>query len=222
MKFYSSMAKLSKIQYKNIKLFGIVFLSSVTYACSPSPGFSQQSSNVTNSAAPYANVSTNATGGTNINQQLNNVYDTSYGFGPGIICRTPQLILNGTYGQASNSINGFPLNTGSNTYTGTYGGTLGFAIPIGSSVISDCQRYAAQIAQDRVISSELSLIRACAQLEREKLVIDPIKYPQLSKCLVASNTKSNASVASPALVPPTNVAPSAVQGTTKLLQRFNP
>jgi hypothetical protein len=147
------------------------------------PVLSQAQSSVVNSAAPEAQVSTNTSGGTNINQQLNNVYDTSYGFGPGIICRTPQLLINGNILGANSNLNSFPLNNGTSTFNSNFSGTIGIAVPFASSVIDDCKRFAAQIAKDREISSELSFIRACAQLEKEKLVIDPIKYPNLARCL---------------------------------------
>ena len=181
-----------------------------------------QNATVSNSASPNANVSTNTSGGTNINQQLNNVYDTSFGFGPGIICRTPQLILNGTAGSTNSVINAFPLNSGNTQSAGSYSGTLGFAIPIGSSVISDCQRYAAQIAKDREISSELSLIRACAQLDKDRIVIDPKKYPNLASCInpgsVRLPTVSQASSTSP-----NTSTPSALQKNPQyLLRRYNP
>ena len=211
-------------KYKNNnKEFSVFIVLGLFFSIYPLNGYCQQAASVVNNAAPNANVSTNTAGGTNINQQLNNVYDTSYGFGPGIICRTPQFILNGSYGETTNLTNSFPLNSGSNTNAGSFSGSFGFAIPIGSSVISDCARYAAQIAQDRVISSELSLIRACAQLEREKLVIDPIKYPFLAKCTIAStNTKSTPSNGGSSLVPMPAIEPAPAKELNKVLQRFNP
>jgi len=216
---------LKSIKYLTINTKSFFFVVVVGFlACIyPLAGYCQQSSTVVNNAAPNASVSTNTAGGTNINQQLNNVYDTSYGFGPGIICRTPQFILNGSYGETYNLTSSFPLSIGSNTNAGSFSGSFGFAIPIGSSVISDCARYAAQIAEDRVISSELSFIRACAQLEREKLVIDPIKYPYLSKCTIASaNTKTSSSSGGSGLVPTPAAQPVAPEEPNKVLQRFNP
>jgi len=219
------LSSLQSAKYTMITTKKIAFIFVVgSFACVyPLAGYSQQAASVVNNAAPNANVSTNTAGGTNINQQLNNVYDTSYGFGPGIICRTPQFILNGSYGESSNLTNSFPLSSGSNTNAGSFSGSFGFAIPIGSSVISDCARYAAQIAEDRVISSELSFIRACAQLEREKLVIDPIKYPYLSKCTIASAiTKPSTPSAASGLVSTPAVQPAVVKEPNKVLQRFNP
>lgn len=151
-------------------------------------------SSVVNNAAPNAAVSTNTSGGTNINQQLNNVYDTSYGFGPGVICRTPQLLINGNFLETNGNLNTFPTNNGTNTSGNNISATIGFAIPVFSSVIDSCKKFAAQIALDREISSELSFIRACAQLEKEKLVIDPLKYPNLARCLIGSTSATPKSI----------------------------
>jgi hypothetical protein len=196
------------------KLFIILFFV-------PELAWGQSSANVTNNAAPSANVSTNANGGTQINQQLNNVFDTSFGFGPGIICKTPQLLFNAATGSNNSYLDVFASETGNNQSSLNLTGSISLAIPLGSSVIQDCQKFAAQIANDRVLSSELSLIRACAQLEKEKLVIDPIKYPNLAKC-IPSNQKISSSISS---VSPTNAplppsTPKAVQAP--LIQRFNP
>ena len=151
------------------------------------PVYSQSTSTVTNNAAPTVNAASNTSGGTNINQQLNNIYDTSFGFGPGIVCRTPQIILNATYGKNLSGLDIFDSPGGNAQNSNNYAGTVGIAVPIFSSVIADCQRYAAQIAKDREISSELSLIRACAQLERDKIAIDPQRYPLLAKCLTPAD-----------------------------------
>ena len=154
------------------------------------PAYPQSTSTVTNNAAPTVNAASNTSGGTNINQQLNNIYDTSFGFGPGIVCRTPQIILNATYGKNLSGLDIFDSPTGNAQNSNNYSGTVGIAVPVFSSVIADCQRYAAQIAKDREISSELSLIRACAQLERDKIAIDPQKYPLLAKCLTPADAQT--------------------------------
>ena len=177
------------ISFKSVRIawsIGIVpFLAFWGFSAYP-----QSTSTVTNSAAPTVNASSNTSGGTNINQQLNNIYDTSFGFGPGIICRTPQIILNATYGKNLSGLDIFDSPTGNAQSSNNYSGTVGIAVPVFSSVIADCQRYAAQIAKDREISSELSLIRACAQLERDKIAIDPQRYPLLAKCLAPADAQA--------------------------------
>jgi hypothetical protein len=201
----------------------ILFLI-VSYLTSPSALAQGTNATVTNNAAPNATVSTNANGGTQINQQLNNIYDTSFGFGPGIICRTPQIVLNGGAGQTASNLDVYPAFTGNRQSAGNFTGSISFAMPIGSSIISDCQKYAAQIASDRVISSELSLIRACAQLEKEKLVIDPSKYPSLAKCLPTRSAGKISSAIAPALplVPSTQPPNIPAPAENSSYQRFNP
>jgi len=193
-----------------LSLFSLLLSNSIVYA--------QSSSNVTNNAAPTATVATNANGGTQINQQLNNTFDTSYGFGPGIICKTPQLLINGSIGQTNSNLQVIQDNTGNNQFANNYSGGITLAIPLGSSVINDCQRYVSQIAQDRVISGELSLLRACNQLKNEKLDIDPEKYPHLAKCL-PSKIASTGSSANQINSPTINSAPTPEKPST--FQRFN-
>ena len=187
----------------------------------PKSVWGQSNSNVTNQAAPSASVVTSANGGTQLNQQMNNVFDTTFGFGPGIICKTPQLLFNAATGSNNTYLDVLDSDSGNAQSTLNLTGSISFAIPLGSSVIQDCQKFAAQIANDRVLSSELSLIRACAQLEKEKLVIDPNKYPNLAKCIPANKNISSSS--SPILTsnaPLPQAMPNATQ--VPLLQRFNP
>lgn len=182
-----------------------------------------QFSNVTNNASPSSNVSTNANGGTQINQQLNNVFDTSFGFGPGIICRTPQFLVNGNVGSTTNGIDAYPIVSGTNSSTSNYSGNIAIAVPFGSSAIADCNRYVKQIAQDRVISAELSLLRACAQLKNEKIEIDPIKYPNLAQCI---NKPQGISSATPRQSVQSSVNTSIKNSSPteppNMIQRFNP
>ena len=194
------------------------------FAFLPRIAFSQSTSNVTNNAAPTANVSTNANGGTQINQQLNNVFDTSFGFGPGIICKTPEILINAAAGNNNSYLDILDSNSGNNQNSQNFTGSLTLAVPIGSSVIQDCQKFAAQIARDRVLSSELSLIRACAQLEKEKLTIDPSKYPNLAKCLPTRLPNMQTSYLMPTQPTVNSPAPTATSTTSpaSVLQRFNP
>ena len=206
--------------HKNVSLLIFLFFPLIL----PEIAFSQASSNVTNNAAPTANVSTNANGGTQINQQLNNVFDTTFGFGPGIICKTPQILINAAAGHNNSYLDVLDSSGGNSQNADNYTGSLTFAIPIASSVIQDCQKFAAQIARDRVLSSELSLIRACAQLEKEKLVIDPIKYPNLAKCLptrLPNNLQASNNSPQP-IVFQSSPDSMSTKPPSPLMQRFNP
>jgi hypothetical protein len=142
------------------------------------PAFSQ-SSNVTNSAAPSSTVSAITSGGTNINYQTNNQWDNQVGFGPGIICRTPVF-----FAQGSNSFTngGVYTDTTTTSNNNNASASVGLLVPFGSSSLPDCEKLAHQILTDRQISTQLSLIRACAQLAREGIKVDAKKYPLLADC----------------------------------------
>lgn len=144
-----------------------------------------QSAVVTNNANPSAAVSTNTTGGTNINYQTNNQWSNEMGFAPGVFCRTPTFYMGGGTGQnVGNTMD--TLDNGSYQYTHNYNANIGVLVPFGSSVQRDCKRLAEQIAKDREISSDLSMIRACASLDNEGIIVDASKFPTLSRCVIKS------------------------------------
>jgi len=149
-----------------------------------SPIFAQQtnnSSSLTNQAAPSASSVT--TGGTNINYQTNNAYQNEVGFSPGHFCRTPTLFIGGNYGQ--NALNAFDSVTNSGNSANNYSGNVGLVYPFGSPALRYCNKLAALTVQDREISSQISMIRLCASLQREGLRVDPKLYPMLDKCTVS-------------------------------------
>ena len=150
----------------------------------PSAVFAQ-SAVVTNNSNPSAAVSTNTTGGTNINYQTNNQWSNEMGFAPGVFCRTPTFYVGAGTGQnVGNTMDTF--QTGSYQYTHNYNANLGILLPFGSTIQRDCKRLAEQIARDREISSDLSMIRACASLDGEGIIVDPEKFPTLSRCVIKS------------------------------------
>ena len=136
------------------------------------------SSSLTNSAAPSASSTT--TGGTNINYQTNNAYQNEVGFGPGIFCRTPTLFLGGNYGE--NQLDSFDAISESGNEANNYSVNAGLVFPFGSPAQRSCNRLASLIVQDREISTQLSMIRACASLQRDGIKVDPELYPLLEKC----------------------------------------
>ena len=157
-------------------------------------------SSVTNSAAPSASSVT--TGGTNINYQTNNTYNNEMGFGPGIFCRTPTLYVGGQWGE--NFLDAYDIvNRVSGNGAQNYSFNGGIVVPLGSRVIEYCRQMAQSIARDREISSQLSMIRACAALEKEGLVVDPEKFPLLKPCVKSAQAQSNS--------PNTNNKPTTVQ-----------
>ena len=148
------------------------------------PGYTQ-SAVVTNNSNPSSAVSTNTTGGTNINYQTNNQWSNEMGFGPGIFCRTPTFYIGGGTGQNLGSATDTFEST-STQYTQNYNANVGLLMPFGSTIQRDCKRLAEQIARDREISSDLSMIRACAALDIEGILVDSDKFPTLSRCVIKS------------------------------------
>ena len=135
-------------------------------------------SSVTNSAAPSASSVT--TGGTNINYQTNNAYNNEMGFGGGIFCRTPTLYLGGNAGKSD--LDSFDGITDSGNVTDNFSVNAGILFPFGSSVQKDCKKLAATITLDRMISSELSMLKACNELYQKNIPVDPKLFPLLEKC----------------------------------------
>jgi hypothetical protein len=158
-----------------------------------SKGFSQQTSNgssttgdsspitTSGTASPSANVSTATTGGTNINYQTNNAFNNENGFAPGVFCRTPTMFFGGNYGN-SNQNNTDTTNALSTAQGTNYSANIGVALPFGSSVLKSCADLANQITLDRKISNDLSMIRACAGLEKDGIAVNPDIYPYLERC----------------------------------------
>ena len=173
----------------NISNFGhkkktFFFLSIILFTnCFCSSAFSQasNSSSLTNSAAPSASSVT--TGGTNINYQTNNAYQNEVGFGPGVFCRTPTIFLGGNYGQ--NELDSFDTINKTGNNASNFSGNIGLVLPFGSSALSSCRQLAKITVQDREISTQLSLLRACAGLQREGIRVDPKSFPLLERCNVS-------------------------------------
>ena len=178
------------------------------FALFPAASFSQQTNNaanLTNSAAPSASSVT--TGGTNINYQTNNAYNNEHGFGPGIFCRTPTIQLGGTYGEGR--LDAYDPIQRSGNSNNNYSINAGMIIPFGSSVLRDCKRLVSAIARDREISSQLSMLKTCANLKKEGIVVDPVKFPMLAPC--AEENQINTMASNPATAKANSQASTAQQ-----------
>ena len=148
---------------------------------SPIPVTAQQTNNaanLTNSAAPSASSVT--TGGTNINYQTNNAYNNEMGFAPGVFCRTPTLYVGGNVGHVKQD-NFDPIQESGNRNT-TSSMNAGVLFPFGSRIIDYCKRYAATIAKDKEISSQVSMLKLCNELSQKNIAVDPEKFPLLAVC----------------------------------------
>ena len=190
------------------------WLYTLLFLWSPA-ALSQQTNNsstLNNSAAPSASSITS--GGTNINYQTNNSFNNENGFAPGIFCRTPSLYVGGNWGETNQNALDIADNTSSN-YNGNYSANIGLVVPFGSSILRQCADLAAQITLDRKISTDLSLIRACQQLEKEGIVVDPQRFPYLEKCAKGPVSGVRISQPPPYSNPKTPTLPPKVPRTTK-------
>ena len=138
------------------------------------------SSSVTNTTSPSASSTT--TGGTSINYQTNSSFSNDVGFGPGLICRTPSVNMTTSF--ANTDTENWASLGNSGTFGDSLSASVGLVIPFGSGVMDSCKTVAKQIAVDKEISTQLSMIRACASLDKEGIIVDPVKFPLLSDCVV--------------------------------------
>ena len=170
-----------KIPAKGIT--SICFYVFLTLLLSPK-SFSQQtnnSSSLTNQAAPSASSVT--TGGTNINYQTNNTYQNEFGFAPGVFCRTPTVFIGGNYG--GNELEVTQVVGESTNKASNFQVNAGIVYPFGSRTIEACKQLTDSIVRDRQISTQLSMIKACADLEKNGINVDPEIFPLLEQCSVS-------------------------------------
>ena len=138
-----------------------------------------------NSTNAAQNVQTNSgavnlapMGGSNANYQINSVSNSEYGFAPGIKCPTPELAF-GVFGGQTNGWG----NTGYNTSGNNVGGTAMVTMPIGGgNIAKSCRTLAAEIARQRVLDTELQMIKQCATLAQSGVQLDLAKFPEFEKC----------------------------------------
>ena len=141
----------------------------------------ENSSTLTNSAAPSASAVTS--GGTSINYQTNNAYANEQGFGGGVFCRTPTIYFGGTLG--GSEADAFDTVQTSGTTTDSFTLNAGVLYPFGSRTIDHCKRLAHSITSDREVSSEISMLKACKDLENQGIIISERiidTLPRLKPC----------------------------------------
>ena len=156
-------------------------MAALLVALGPSGSFAQTASqsSVNNQSNPTAVVNQQTGGGVNLNQQYNNQWDNHNGFAPGVYCRTPTFYLGSGFGQA-NSWNDQVTNSLGTNLTQISAGVL---VPFGSSVLADCARMATALTNRAVVANQVALIRACDELAKANIKIDPKKFPALAVCV---------------------------------------
>ena len=150
----------------------------LSVALAPSGALADNSkSTVSNTNNPQSIVNQHTGGGVNLNQQYNNQWDNHNGFAPGVYCRTPTFYLGGGYNNAN--------SWAGENYAGTghYAVTAGVLVPFGSSVIEDCAKMAAALTDRAEVANQVALIRACDELAKSNIKVDPQKFPALAVCV---------------------------------------
>ena len=156
-------------------------LAALLVASVPSGAFAQSntSSSVQNSSTPTAVVNQQTGGGVNLNQQYNNQWDNHNGFAPGVYCRTPTFYAGTGFGYAnSGGVDYLP-----NLYTSLTQVSVGVLVPFGSTVLDDCKRMATALTDRAEVANQVALVRVCSELKKDKIKIDPVKFPALAKCI---------------------------------------
>ena len=150
----------------------------LSLALAPSGALAENSnSSVNNTNNPQSIVNQQTGGGVNLNQQYNNQWDNHNGFAPGVYCRTPTLFLGSGYNNANSWAGG---NTAG---TGHYSVTAGVLVPFGSSVLEDCAELASALTDRAKVANQIALLRACDELAKADIEVDPNKFPALTVCV---------------------------------------
>ena len=162
-------------------------LAAATVVCTGAPAMADidglKLNSVTSNSAQNVQSNSGAVnlspmGGSNANYQINSVSNSEYGFAPGIKCPTPELAF-GVFGGQTNGWG----NTGYNNSGNNLGGTAMVTMPFGGGDIAkSCRTLAAEIARQRVLDTELNMIKQCAQLATAGVSLDVEKFPDFERC----------------------------------------
>lgn len=166
---------------KKLILAGVLALGSIAspaaMAGEPVALDASSTTNSTNQQQNSGSVVLNPSGGTQVNNNVNNAYSSTYSFGPGISCPTPSFALN-AYGGSSNAwSDGF-----SGTGSGSYGASASFIVPIGGETGAACRTLVREIANQRVLDTKVNMIRVCSELTRQGVQLDLKDFPEFEAC----------------------------------------
>ncbi len=158
-------------------LFAVAaFALAVPVAASPLGSALSASQNATNNQNNTGSVIQAPSGGSQTNINQNNAYSSTYGFGGGISCPTGSFVAS-AFGAGSGSSSGSFDSTGN-----SHGASFSYIHPIGGSVGRACRELVQEVARQRVLDTQVTLIRVCAGFARDGIVIDTERFPQLADC----------------------------------------
>ena len=151
----------------------------ISFSCSPvlaNGNAVVSSNNAQNNQSNSGTVNLAPMGGSNSNYQINSVSNSQHMFGPGISCPTPELGV-GVFG-GTNSAFSSDYNNGATNY----GATVMFTTPLGGDVGQYCKELAREVARQRRLDTEVTMIQQCAQFARLGVTIDTTKFPDFEVC----------------------------------------
>ena len=155
----------------------------------------------TNSQHNSGSVVLNPSGGTQVNNNVNNAYSSTYSFGPGISCPTPSLAFSAFGGGSEASSSGYSSDGAS------YGGSVSFIMPIGGDVGDACKELAEEITLQRQLDTKVNLIKVCANLAQSGITVDVARFPEFEVCSAVTANGKTAVTTAPVFTPPSAVVP---------------
>lgn len=159
--------------------FRFILISAVAaFTLAPGAVLAQTANSVSsaNNQHNSGSVVLNPSGGTQVNNNVNNAYSSTYSFGPGISCPTPSVAIN-TYGGGGGAYGG-----GHGSSSNSYGGSVSLIMPIGGDVGNSCRKLVAEIATQRVLDTKVNMIRVCADLARQGISVSVKDFPEFEAC----------------------------------------
>ena len=158
-------------------LLSVAALALATPAVASSLGGALSASqNATNNQNNTGSVIQAPSGGSQTNINQNNAYSSTYGFGNGISCPTGSFATS-IFGAGSSASSG-SFNSGS----GSYGASLSYIHPIGGSVGSACADLAQEIVKQRVLDTQVNMIKVCADFAKQGIKVNVETFPEFAAC----------------------------------------
>lgn len=159
------------------------------------------SQSATNHQNNSGSVVLNPSGGTQVNNNVNNAYSSTYSFGPGISCPTPSLAFSAFGGGSEASSSGYSSDGVS------YGGSVSFIMPIGGDVGDACSKLAAEITLQRQLDTKVNLIKVCANLAQSGITVDVARFPEFEACSAVTANGKTAVTTTPVFSPQSTAIP---------------
>lgn len=130
-------------------------------------GVAQQNANNHQNNSGHINQA--PVGGINHNTQINNNSISEYSFGPGINCPTPGLAFSSSYAGASGGFDG-------------YSASISYVMPLGGDIGAACRDLAVEIARQRQLDTQVTMIHQCASFAAQGVQIDVAAFPEFEAC----------------------------------------